>query len=259
MYLAGASVGEQLTIIGLIVPQAMGYATGQDFRGVSSSFCKISSFLYTGGGVFALVCLYLGAIHRYLQTCRSVTKRQWMTLKKARLLFYCAVLISIILGLPFGIFRSAIPSSKTCDCINATFAHFSFYFYAIVGTVSPIVLWSSFGYLTWRNVRQTRLRQVLYRTSNDIAQQVTRMIVIQTTTIVVSILPGAALNLYAVLMQKDSLLNTPIEQFILTIAQILVYTDSCTAFYLYLIVSPTFRRSVKEMLRFRPRCVASVT
>ncbi|CAF2005089.1 unnamed protein product [Rotaria magnacalcarata] len=110
LFLVRASFAELLTIIGLLFPQPIGYATGHDPRVMSSLFCKISSVLYTGGGVFALVCLYLAAIDRYLQTCRSATKRQSMTLKRVLLLLCIFAYLSIGLGLPFGIFRDAIPS-----------------------------------------------------------------------------------------------------------------------------------------------------
>ncbi|CAF2013542.1 unnamed protein product [Rotaria magnacalcarata] len=105
IFLAGASLAEQLTIIGLLFPQSIDYATGHDPRVMSSLFCKISSVLYTGGGVFALVCLYLAAIDRDLQTCRSAVKRQWMKMKsqhykdtsllKFVTLIYCCMLIFI--------------------------------------------------------------------------------------------------------------------------------------------------------------------
>ncbi|CAF3718967.1 unnamed protein product [Rotaria socialis] len=113
-----------------------------------SLLCKISSVLYTGGGVFALVCLYLTAIDRYLQTCPSAVKRQWMTLERALLLLCIFAFLSINLGLPFGIFRDVIPSIEQCDVVNAKFARLSFYFYAIIGIVSAGALLVVFGYLT---------------------------------------------------------------------------------------------------------------
>ncbi|CAF2089923.1 unnamed protein product [Rotaria magnacalcarata] len=156
-------------------------------------FCKITSVLYTGGGVFTLVCLYLAAIDRYLQTCRSATKRQWMKMKRALLLLCIFTFLSIGLGLPFGIFRDVIPSIEQCNFINATFTRLSFYFYAIIGIISPVALLVVFGYLTWRNVQQTQQRQATGQSSNNIAQQVTRMILIKTTAIVISVMPSAGI------------------------------------------------------------------
>ncbi|CAF4472408.1 unnamed protein product, partial [Rotaria magnacalcarata] len=128
--------------------------------------------LYTGGGVFTLVCLYLAAIDRYLQTCRSATKRQWMKMKRALLLLCIFTFLSIGLGLPFGIFRDVIPSIEQW-------------------IISPVALLVVFGYLTWRNVQQTQQRQATGQSSNNIAQQVTRMILIKTTAIVISVMPSA--------------------------------------------------------------------
>ncbi|CAF2198039.1 unnamed protein product [Rotaria magnacalcarata] len=191
IFLVRASFAEQLTTIGLLFPQSIGYATGHDTRVMACLFCKITSVLYTGGGVFTLVCLYLAAIDRYLQTCRSATKRQWMKMKRALLLLCIFTFLSIGLGLPFGIFRDVIPSIEQCNFINATFTRLSFYFYAIIGIISPVALLVVFGYLTWRNVQQTQQRQTTGQSSNNIAQQVTRMILIKTTAIVISVKPSA--------------------------------------------------------------------
>ncbi|CAF3776168.1 unnamed protein product [Rotaria socialis] len=186
VFLAGASLAEQLTIIDLLFPQSIGYVTGHNPRVMSSLLCKISSVLYNGGGVFALECLYLAAIDRYLQTCRSAVKWQWMTLKRALLLLCIFAFLSIGLGLPFGIFRDAVPNIGQCDFINAKFARLFFYFYAIICIISPAAILVVFGYLTWRNGQQTQQRQTTGQNSNNIAQQPTRMILIQTTSIVIS-------------------------------------------------------------------------
>ena len=73
------------------------------------------------------------------------------------------------------------------------------------------------------------------------------MILLQTIIIVISVLPGATISLYGVLLQKDSLMATPTEFLILTITQILTYTNSFTSFYVYLIMSPTFRQFTMKM------------
>ncbi|CAM4835148.1 unnamed protein product [Rotaria magnacalcarata] len=174
IFLVRASFAEQLTTIGLLFPQSIGYATGHDTRVMACLFCKITSVLYTGGGVFTLVCLYLAAIDRYLQTCRSATKRQWMKMKRALLLLCIFTFLSIGLGLPFGIFRDVIPSIEQW-------------------IISPVALLVVFGYLTWRNVQQTQQRQATGQSSNNIAQQVTRMILIKTTAIVISVMPSAGI------------------------------------------------------------------
>ncbi|CAF1628588.1 unnamed protein product [Rotaria magnacalcarata] len=211
IFLVRASFAEQLTTIDLLFPQSIGYATGHDTRVMACLFCKITSVLYTGGGVFTLVCLYLAAIDRYLQTCRSATKRQWMKMKRALLLLCIFTFLSIGLGLPFGIFRDVIPSIEQCNFINATFTRLSFYFYAIIGIISPVALLVVFGYLTWRNVQQTQQRQATGQSSNNIAQQVTRMILIKTTAIVISVMPSAGFNLYVLLFNRDLFSYTSAE------------------------------------------------
>lgn len=248
MFLAGSSFGEQLTIISLIFPQSFASATGYDIRGLSSIVCKLSSFLFNGGGVLSLSCLYSAAAERYLQTCRSATKRQWLTVKKAQLLFLICIVLSGITGAAFGIFRDRLPTADVCDYIDAGFVQFAFSFYSVMGTIAPLILFFGFAFLTWRNLRQTRERQLINQNASHLTQQVTRLILLQAGTIIISIFPGALINLYGILFRKDTLMATPIEIFILCITQILTYTNSCTSFYLYVALSKTFRQNVKYAL-----------
>ena len=247
VFLAGASFGEELAVVALIFPQSFASATGRDPRAMSTVFCKISSLFYTGGGSLSILCLYVAATDRYLQTSRSASLRQWMTLKKARIIFFINLTIAATVGLPFGVFRDVVPITQTCDYVSITFTQIAFFFYSIVGFLFPLVLLTGTVYLTFRNLRQTRERQAANQNANNLTQHVTRMILLQTIIIVISILPGATINLYGILLQKDSLMATPIELLILTITQILTYTNSCTSFYVYLIMSPTFRQHVMRM------------
>lgn len=248
IFLAGASIGEELAIISIILPQSIATATGFEIRAVSSVLCKLSSILYTGGGVLALSSLYISAFDRYLQTSRSAAKRQWMNVKRARIIMLVAALFSAGASTPFAIFRDVIPNANTCDNINVVFAHFGFYFYAFIALFSPTLLLGALVFLTWHNLKQTRERQAGNQNAQNLTQHVTRMIMIQTTSIIISILPATAVSIYALVYQKNSLLDTPQDIFALSFTQILVYTNSCTSFYFYLITSAPFRQQAKSII-----------
>lgn len=248
IFLAGVSFCEELTVIGLIFPVALGYATGIDPRAASRAYCKAGSILYTGGGSCALMCLYLTAFDRYLQTSRSATKRQWMTIRKALLLFCTSIFLSALISLPFGIFRDVFTDPLRCDYDSAEFNMFASFFYGGIGIAFPSILIGVLGYLTWRNVQQTQQRQTGSQNTNSIAQQVTRMILIQTTSIVISLIPAGAFQVYCIFTNKGIYQFTDVELLVFSITQVLVFTDAFISFYVYFIVSPTFRKSVKEML-----------
>lgn len=127
VFLAGASLGEELALVALIVPQSFASVTGRDVRAMSTIACKLSSLLYTGGGSLAILCLYMAAIDRFLQTSRSATRRQWMTLKKSRIIFFILVSIAVLVGLPFALFRDVIPTLHTCDYVSVVFTQIAFY------------------------------------------------------------------------------------------------------------------------------------
>ncbi|CAF1083115.1 unnamed protein product [Rotaria sp. Silwood1] len=226
---------------------------GYDFYGTSINICKSTSFLYFAGGVIALTCMYLAAIDRYLQTCRSTARREWMTLYTARLLVFSAILISSGISVPFAIYRNVTANSLMCEYVNAIFKRMASLMYVIVGVPMPIILLSVFGCLTWQNLKTSGHHQRTRLATSQFNHQVIRMILIQTSTVVFSVLPASLLQAYFLITGRGSQGVTAVDRFLLCITQLLLYVHSCALFYVYLLVSPTFRRRVKIMLRFK-RC-----
>ncbi|CAF2146067.1 unnamed protein product [Rotaria magnacalcarata] len=58
-------------------------------------------FYIFAAAVVALSCMYLAAIERYLQTCRSTYRRIWMTLFRARLIVFLTAVVSSGIRVPF--------------------------------------------------------------------------------------------------------------------------------------------------------------
>ncbi|CAF3005286.1 unnamed protein product [Rotaria sp. Silwood2] len=158
-FLAGSTFGEQLVLLSSAFPDSLTYALNYDFYGISIEMCKSTSFLYFAGGVVALTCMYLAAIERYLQTCRSSSQREWMTLNRARLLVFLATLVSSGISIPFALYRNVTSNNQSCEYVNANFKRMAPLMYAIVGVPMPITLLSVFGFLTWRNLKTPTQRQ----------------------------------------------------------------------------------------------------
>ncbi|CAF4239852.1 unnamed protein product [Rotaria sp. Silwood2] len=247
-FLAGSALGEQLVLLSSAFPDSLTYMSGYDFYGTSVSMCKSTSFLYFAGGVIALTCMYLAAIDRYSQTCRSAARREWMTLYTARLLVFLAILVSSGISVPFAIYRNVTPDYQLCQYVNSIFKRIASLMYAIVGVPMPIILLSVFGFLTWHNLKASSQHQRSRLVTHQLNQQVARMILIQTSMVVVSVLPASLLQAYFLTTGKGSQGVTVADKFLLCTTQLLLYAHSCASFYVYLLVSPTFRRRVKIML-----------
>ncbi|CAF3559131.1 unnamed protein product [Rotaria sp. Silwood1] len=247
-FLAGSTFGEQIALIASAFPDSLTYTLGYDFYSISIEMCKSTSFLYFAGGVMALTCMYLAAIERYLQTCRSPSHREWITLNRARLLVFLTILVSSAISIPFALYRNVTPNYQLCEYVNANFKRMVPLMYAIVGVPMPITLLSVFGFLTWRNLKTPTQRQRTGLATHKLHNQVVQMILIQTSIVVMSILPASLLQAYFLITGKSSQGTTALDHFILCITQLLLYVHSCASLYVYFVVSRTFRRQVKVML-----------
>ncbi|CAF3070036.1 unnamed protein product [Rotaria sp. Silwood2] len=252
-FLAGSTFGEQLVLLSSAFPDSLTYALNYDFYGISIEMCKSTSFLYFAGGVVALTCMYLAAIERYLQTCRSSSQREWMTLNRARLIVFLATLVSSDISIPFALYRNVTSNNQSCEYVNANFKRMAPLMYAIVGVPMPITLLSVFGFLTWRNLKTPTQRQRTDLATHKLNNQVVRMILIQTSIVVLSILPASLLQAYFLITDKNSQGTTALDHFILCITQLLLYVHSCASLYVYVFVSRTFRHQVQVMLCLKRR------
>lgn len=155
-FLVTASLAGQLYLTFTLGFGSMSKWIRSDIASRNWAICKSTLYIRNVAMQVYLTCLCLSSIDRYLMTSRSARRRQFMTLKRARLLICIWFVIWMCAGIPhalytnnFVLFNLCIPSSNfaaTVTYLNLVFAIFI-----------PIILLSLFGWLTWKNLGNARL------------------------------------------------------------------------------------------------------
>lgn len=127
-----------------------------DIPSRNTTICKFTLYMRNVPIQIYLTCLCLSSIDRYLMTSRSARRRELMSLKRARLLICAWTVVWMCAGIPHAInsnnvpiFNLCIPSANfsiTATCLNLVFA-----------IALPVTILSIFGFLTWKNLENTRL------------------------------------------------------------------------------------------------------
>jgi hypothetical protein len=137
---------------------------------------------------------------------------------------FVVIIIWCLHAIPAAVFREIIPVSKTCANANAQYAiYITIYLLGLLCTV-PISIMTVFGYLTYRNIRLTR---VLVRQGAD--RQITQMTLVLVVLNVICLLPYGINNAYQtitsrVVKDENQLLNENFATTIITLISYFYYT-----------------------------------
>ncbi|CAF1549010.1 unnamed protein product, partial [Adineta ricciae] len=114
----------------------------------------------------------------------------------------------------------------------------------------PIAIASTFSLFAYRNVRRVIRRQIpIERRRFD--QQITAMVLTRVIVYVVLSLPYTIYRVYAINLDSKQIdvLRSAIERLIQTIFYSIATAIYAINFYLFLIISPRYRRQVKYVLK----------
>lgn len=200
--------------------------------------CRTTLFIPRVTVQISLTCLCFSAIDRYLMTSRSALLRALVTLKRARIAICLCVLIWCAYGVPNAIYAINYPLYNIC-IPTTDFGNTITYLNLVFAVAIPILILSVFGFLTWKNLDNAHL--------SSMNIQVTRMILLDIFIVVISNVPMGCFLIYAVAYTSNRLF-TPVETLLIYLAQLLSSTQSCGSFYFYFIVSPAFRRNIRQMI-----------
>ncbi|CAF3798514.1 unnamed protein product [Adineta steineri] len=195
-----------------------------------------------------MVCL--AAIDQFFSTSYQVYLRQLFTFKLARCLVFLLIPIWFLHSLLFAFFYSIHPSAG-CIIWNVIWIRYTtFFFYPFLLGFLPIIFASSFSLLAYQNVRRIVRRQIpIERRRFD--RQITAMVLVRVVFFVCLILPHCCYRIYLIntyFIQTNSL-QYAIGQLIQVLAGSLTNAQYGISFYLYIIISPRYRRQVKSVLR----------
>jgi hypothetical protein len=199
-----------------------------------------------------LVC-----IDRFLITSNRASFRAFSTPKRAKYLIFFSFIFWSISTIHVPLLITVVNGQCTTSGVYSII--YSLYAIIFVGLI-PSIMSATFGYLTYRGMRQIRNRvqpvgQNTINANISIQRRDRDLLIIVIAEVFVYVVTTALFPLiqlemmivqYA--MPNKSLQYLQIEIFILNIALFLLSVNTAAAFYTYLIVSKSFRQDFKQLI-----------
>jgi hypothetical protein len=188
----------------------------------STIWCKARPYTVSVFGVITMTCQCLATIDQFLVTSSSARLRQWSKIKWAHRTVIGLMIIACIYGIPWLFYEDISPISG--QCVYTTDGFYAYVLTQNLGIICavPVLVMATFGYLTYRNIRQTT---TLAQHQAD--RQLATMVFMQIISVAFSRLPYGAYFAYSffttgVIKDKDRLNK---EQFASTVIAALSYTQ----------------------------------
>jgi len=238
------------------------------------AYCKIRSYLSGSLGGTAKTVIVLACIDRYMMTSTHTNFRAFSTPKRAQYLIFFSFIFWLIAGCHIPIMTTI--SNGQCIPSGVYSAILSIYIIISIALFPPITS-GIFSYLTYRNMRQRNLRvQAFKHNTNDVNIPIRRrdrdllilviseLILYAVTTIPYPLIFSETIISRYIIPNK-SVQYSQIEALIFTIVYLLVNVNHGASFYVYLVLSKSFRRDWKQLitngyrkLGRQPRTVATI-
>ncbi|UJR19882.1 hypothetical protein I4U23_023015 [Adineta vaga] len=247
IFMIGSFIGSLILLWSSRVPRCILNLTGIDPLVGSIVYCKIRWLFGRWGLNMPFTCICLASIDRFLITSRNVRYRRYFTLQRAYIMVITFSLVYLAICIPDAIYYSVyscIASAKD----RAMYKDFITYFNLIVTNILSMTVLGTFGLLTWYNLWSTRGVG-----RNHLQHQVNKMMVIEFTMAFITTLPNFTYNIYSQATQSivKSQLRLAQDSFWSTVSVIISFTIHIGTFYMYMIVSPAYRRNVRTALCFK--------
>ncbi|CAF3873656.1 unnamed protein product [Adineta steineri] len=240
LLIAAIAQSVQYLTAGISRISAIGFHT--DLTLLSPVWCKIRQYLIDTCYGVAFTCECLATIDRFLLTSRAANLRQLSKIKWAHCISAGVVIFWTLTCVPDLIF--VYISSNVCGNYNNIWrTYYSYVNYWFFYTIAPLVIVIVFGTLAYRNMRTVANTRRLQGAD----RQLTYMIFGQIILIIISVLPGAIFHAYssASISVNKTAEQANIEYFIFNVLNSLGNITYGSAFYVFFIVSKTFRQQVK--------------
>ena len=262
LYLSTTAVCDSLEILVWIVPYTIQVICGKNGTESFLPWCKLMPYLADTFTMISITTICLASIDRYHSTCRSARKRQWSSIKTAKISILLTVLFSLSLEIPDLIYYYIEDADDVYYCTNiADFYNYYTNFFEIpfLWTCVPFGILLVFGFLTYRNLKST---QTLARATTidhslqpqktakqRVDDQLTRMLALQIICFFISTVTWSSMQFYYTITfhwQKSDW-RQAMENFITSIAAVIYLLYTSSSFYVYYFSSATYRRRVNRM------------
>jgi hypothetical protein len=125
--------------------------------GNSIIFCKLRLYFLNSLAAIPTTCVALVTINQFLITSRIVRFRQLSTIKNAHRAAMCAIMFWIITCISYIIFVNISSITNVCSITSFDFGSYAILYSVIVRYSIPISIMIIFGFLAYRNMKQTVL------------------------------------------------------------------------------------------------------
>jgi hypothetical protein len=173
-----------------------------DITGTSNIWCKIRQFLLVTLAIISINFSCLAVVDQFLVTSKSAYLRRCSQIHWAHRIVIITIVIWCLHGILVLLFFDVSLIDKTCLINNAVFAIYALVYLLGINCAIPVSVMIIFGWLTYRNIRQTR---VLAELQAD--RQLIRMTLTHVVLVVISLLPYGIYNTYSLVTNttiKDS-------------------------------------------------------
>jgi hypothetical protein len=239
-------------ITGILIMYYPGRTMGTIF------FCKMYAYAVNVMGQVPKTMIVFACIDRFLITSTSANFRAFSTLKRAKYFIFFSIVFWALFATPAPIMTTII--NGRCTAAGVASIIYSINSIIFIGFV-PTILSAVFGYLSYRNMRQIRVRvqPLIQNTGNaniGIQRRDRDLLIIVIAEVFVYVVTTALFPIiqsemmisgYA--MPNKSAEYSKIEFFIQNISYFLLFINSAAPFYTYLISSKSFRRDFKQLIK----------
>ncbi|CAF0765705.1 unnamed protein product [Rotaria sordida] len=230
----------------------------------NQSLCKIRIFILTVCFSVAAWTLVGASSDRYLRSSILVKFRNLSTVQTARRFLIIIITVSVLIFLEvFYCYEASVPNVPVaCYSLSLPCRLYNDWMVILIPTVIPSGLMAIFGSLTIRNIRTRFVQPVMHvkfssnTTQHNLRLQlndrnISRMLLIQVSVVLLMNLPVAIQRLYASLTANfpKTDRHVAIQNLIYSLVVLVSFCSYSISFYLYILTASIYRAALKRVVR----------
>ena len=256
LYLFVSEICNNTVLILYILPSIVQLTYGSNGTESWLPWCKLTNYVADGCILISNLMLCLASVDRYLCSSRLPSRRQWSSVKVAKVAIAGTILLSLILTIPDLIYWYIDSNNNICT-VGATYWTYTSYFLVpVMFTIIPLITLSVAGCKTYQNL-QTTIHPTAPPASHTLRQradnQMAQMLIAQIAWFLFETVTFAIINLYTIITfywEKNDI-QLALQNLFTAIAFVIYNSLLCINFYIYYLYSAAYRAGVKRMFTIR--------
>jgi uncharacterized membrane protein len=249
IYLLTGDIANTLILLSNLVPIIVDLLNGTNGSTIFPVLCKLWTYAPAVFTTISILMLCLASVDRYCSTSRDVRRRQWSAVRVARISILIAVTVSFLFPIP-DLFYAVIHNGR-CYYISENYDKYVTYFMVpVLLTILPLCLLSIFGCLTRKNLKHC-LAKAHQTEAQRLNYQLTYMLLMQIIWFIISTLTLTGVNLYDTIKanHRNHGRIGSVKGLIEPIAFMIYSSYQCGNFYVYYLISATYRNGVNKIFK----------